>query len=66
MLGVKQEFQKLPLGAILYQKTWARALELGARGGEASLILQTNAAMNGALERMGRVYKTYRTYEIGL
>jgi GNAT superfamily N-acetyltransferase len=66
MLGVKQEFQKLPLGAILYQKTWARALEMGVRGGEASLILQNNAAMNGALERMGRVYKTYRTYETRL
>ncbi len=66
ILGVKQKYQKLPLGAILYQQTWARALEMGVRGGEASLILENNAAMNGALQRMGRVYKTYRTYETRL
>jgi hypothetical protein len=67
MLGVKQEFQHLPLGAPLYWKTWERGLALGVREAEASLILETNTRMRRTLERMGAtIYKTYRNYHIPL
>ena len=65
MLGVAQEFQNLPLGAALYAKTFQVGLSKGYRFGEASLILENNARMRGALEKMGaRIYKTYRNYQI--
>jgi GNAT superfamily N-acetyltransferase len=65
MLGVKQEFQSLPLGAALYARTFKEGLSKGYRWGEASLILENNTRMRGALEKMGAtVYKTYRNYEI--
>jgi GNAT superfamily N-acetyltransferase len=67
MLGVKQEYQHLPLGAPLYLNTWHRCLEKGYRAAEASLILETNHRMRGALERMGfGISKTYRNFEYSL
>jgi GNAT superfamily N-acetyltransferase len=67
MLGVKQKFQHLPLGAVLYAKTWEECLKLGYWHGEASLILENNQRMRGGLEKMGaHVHKTYRTYEAQL
>jgi len=67
MLGVKQEYQHLSLGALLYAKTWEVGLEAGIRAAEASLILENNHRMRGPLEKMGaRIYKTYRSYETGL
>lgn len=67
VLGVKQKYQRLPLGAPLYLKTWEEGKKLPIRGAEASLILETNFRMRGALEKLGgRIYKTYRTYELKL
>jgi ribosomal protein S18 acetylase RimI-like enzyme len=67
MLGVAQEFQSLPLGAALYARTFKVALERGYRWGEASLILENNTRMRGALEKMGAtIEKTYRNYEIAV
>jgi ribosomal protein S18 acetylase RimI-like enzyme len=67
MLGVKHEYQHLPLGAPLYLKTWNRAIEKGVRSAEASLILESNLRMRGALERMGfGISKTYRSFELEL
>lgn len=67
MLGVKQKYQSLPLGALLYAKTWESGLAAGYRGAEASLILQNNHKMRGPIEKMGgRIYKTYRSYETKL
>ena len=67
MLGVAPEFQSLPLGAALYARTFEVALGKGYRYGEASLILENNTRMRGALEKMGaRINKTYRNYEIAL
>ena len=64
ILGVKKEFQHLPIGAPLYNATFKRGHEMGVRGAEASLILESNHRMRGALEKMGaEIYKTYRTYE---
>jgi len=65
MLGVAKEYQSLPLGAALYAQTFdtGRAKDIGR--GEASLILENNVRMRGALEKMGgHIYKTYRHYEI--
>lgn len=67
VLGVKRAHQKLPIGAPLYCKTWEGVMKLGLEGGEASLILEDNHRMRGALEKLGgRIYKTYRTYEMSL
>jgi len=67
MLGVAQPFQSLPLGAALYARTFEVAIEKGYRYGEASLILENNKRMRGALEKMGAtIEKTYRSYEIAL
>jgi GNAT superfamily N-acetyltransferase len=67
MLGVAQEFQHLPIGAALYARTFNTAVARGYRDGEASLILENNVRMRGALEKMGApVEKTYRNYEIQL
>jgi hypothetical protein len=65
ILGIKQEYQKLPLGAPLYLRTWQEGKKLNIRGAEASLILEDNVRMRGALEKLGaRIYKTYRSYEL--
>lgn len=67
MLGVKQKYQKLPLGSLLYAKTWEAGLRAGMQAAEASLILADNHRMRGPLEKMGgRIYKTYRSYEARL
>ena len=64
ILGVKKKYQRLPVGAPLYVKTWEEGLSRGVRGAEASLILENNHRMRGALEKLGaRIYKTYRVYE---
>ncbi len=63
ILGVKQKFQHMPLGAPLYVKTWEEGTKRPIRGAEASLILEDNTRMRGALEKLGgRVYKTYRIW----
>ncbi|MCP4906629.1 MAG: hypothetical protein GY910_16765 [bacterium] len=65
MLGIAHEFQNLPLGAALYSRTFEAARERGYSQGEASLILENNTRMRGALEKMGAtIEKTYRSYEI--
>ena len=67
MLGIKRKYQHLPLGALLYAKTWENGCATGVRGGEASLILENNQKMRGSLEKLGaRIYKTYRSYEAKL
>lgn len=64
MLGIKQQYQTLPLGALLYAKTWEAGLAAGIQAAEASLILADNHKMRGPLEKMGaRIYKTYRSYQ---
>ncbi|MEZ4291359.1 MAG: hypothetical protein R3E53_12800 [Myxococcota bacterium] len=48
-----------------YARTFDVALAKGYRGGEASLILENNVRMRGALEKMGAtIEKTYRSYEL--
>ena len=65
MLGVAQEFQSLPLGAVLYAQSFDIGRSKGIGRGEASLILENNVRMRGALEKMGAtIEKTYRNFEI--
>jgi len=68
VLGVRHKFQHLPLGAPLYVAMWEEAVRRGTvRGVEASLVLEDNHRMRGAMERLGAtIYKTYRTYEKAL
>jgi len=64
VLGVKTEFQHLPLGAVMYASTWDGGYKRNILGAEASLILHDNVGMRGAMEKMGGyVYKTYQTFE---
>ena len=65
MLGVASAYQSLPIGAVLYARTSVIAIAKGYREGEASLILEDNHRMRGALEKLGAtIVKTYRNYEI--
>jgi GNAT superfamily N-acetyltransferase len=48
MLGVAQEFQSLPLGAVFYARTFKVGREKGYTRGEASLILENNSRMRWA------------------
>lgn len=67
ILGVKKKYQRLPLGAPLYIKTWEEGMKRGVKGAEASLILENNTRMRGALEKLGgKIYKTYRIYSAKL
>ncbi len=67
VLGVKRKYQHLALGAPLYLETWREGLKRPIKGAEASLVLHDNFRMRGALEKLGgRIYKTYRTYELTL
>ncbi|MEE3330030.1 MAG: N-acetyltransferase [Myxococcota bacterium] len=67
MLGVAHDFQSLPLGAALYAETFRVVRAKGFPGGDASLILENNVRMRGALEKMGgTIEKTYRNYEIAI
>lgn len=63
VLGVKKAHQHLPIGAPLYVKTWEEGVKRKVRGAEASLILEDNHRMRGAIEKLGgHIYKTYRIY----
>ena len=57
----------MAVGLPLYHETFKRGIAMGVKGAEASLILETNHRMRGAMEKMGAtIYKTYRTYETTL
>jgi hypothetical protein len=66
VLGVLPEFQKHGVDAVLYQEIGARGLPKGIQYGEASWILEDNEPMKKALTTTmhGKVYKTYRMYQI--
>ena len=64
-LGVIHEHQKKGIDSILYLDTWRYAVKKGYRGGEMSWILENNTMMNRAAEMLGgKVYKTYRMYQM--
>jgi len=67
-LGVKHEYHHTGVAAGLYLKHLETAQKPGAiEGGEMGWILETNEAMNRAMEGMGgKVVKRYRIYERAL
>jgi len=67
ILGIKEQYRKRGLDAILYLDTLRAARKLGYKGGEISWTLEDNVLVNRAIEMMGgRRYKTYRVYETEL
>lgn len=64
LLGVLPEYQGRGIDAVLWHWLWTCGLANGAHWAEAGWILEDNATMCNAAERMGfRHYKTYRLYE---
>lgn len=64
LLGILPEYRGRGVDALLWNWIWTHGLDLGFRWGEASWILEDNAPMCNAAERMGFThYKTYRLYE---
>ena len=67
ILGVRQAYQPLGLGALLFTEYLSRAPKAGYPTGEASWILEDNQSMMRAAEKMqGKKTKTYRIYEQSL
>lgn len=64
-LGIKPEFQRTGIDALLYYELGTRGIQLGYRYGEASWIHEDNEMMNKGLTSTmnARVYKTYRIYQ---
>ncbi len=63
-LGVKPEFQHTGVAAKLYELHFEAAATRPQHGGEQGWILETNTAMNRAMEAMGgTIVKRYRVYE---
>lgn len=66
-LGVKPEYRKKGVDALLYLRIYQNGIPAGLGRGEASWILEDNWGMRRAMERMGgHVYKTYRVYQKAL
>ena len=56
-----------PVAAALYMEHFVMAEKTPQSGGEMGWILETNEAMNRAMEAMGgRIVKRYRVYELAL
>ena len=63
ILGIKEQYRKRGIDAILYLDTLRTARKLGYKGGEISWTLEDNVLVNRAIEMMGgKLYKTYRVY----
>ena len=65
-LGFKPAYQHLGLGTAFYLRTWEVGVRKGYRAAEGSWVLEDNHEMVRALERISRVYKRYRIYEMGI
>jgi GNAT superfamily N-acetyltransferase len=64
MLGTLPEWRGKGVDALMYRHIWERGMARGFHWGEAGWILEDNAAMNNAIERLGFVaYKRYRLYD---
>jgi GNAT superfamily N-acetyltransferase len=63
-LGVKPEYQHTGLGARFYQLHYDAAARTPQHGGEMGWVLETNRAMNRAMEGMGgEIVRRFRVYE---
>jgi len=67
ILGVIHQYQKRGIDAIFYLDTWRNAVKKGYWRGEMSWILENNNMMTRSAKMLGgRIYKTYRMYEMKL
>lgn len=65
ILGVKPEYRRAGIDALLYYHTFENAKKLGYKGGEISWILEDNYMIIRPIEMFGaKLYKKYRIYEI--
>ena len=65
IMGVIHEYQKRGIDAIFYLDTWRNAVRKGYWRGEMSWVLENNKMMNRSAKMLGgRIYKTYRMYEM--
>ncbi|HEU0025206.1 MAG TPA: hypothetical protein VFQ12_11270 [Thermoleophilaceae bacterium] len=63
-LGVKRDYQHTGVAAALYAEHFHTSERTRVKWGEMGWILETNTAMNRAMEGMGgRIVKRYRIYE---
>jgi len=64
LLGVLKAYRMSGADALMYHWIWEKGRALGYNWGEAGWILEDNAAMINAAERLGfRPYKTLRLYD---
>lgn len=68
VLGILPEYQKTGADSVLYWELGTRGKPKGIEYGEASWILEDNEMMNRGLTTtmLGRVYKTYRLYQMSV
>ena len=67
IMGVIHEYQRHGIDAIFYLDTWRNATQKGYWRGEMSWVLENNEMMNRSATMLGgRIYKTYRMYEMKL
>jgi len=67
LLGLLKEYRMTGADALMYHWIWEKGYALGYRWAEAGWILDDNAAMNNAAERLGfQRYKTLRLYDRAL
>jgi hypothetical protein len=65
IMGIKKEYQKKGIDAILYRNIIKEGNRKGVKGAEISWVLEDNYAMKQTAEKLGaEVYKTYRIYDI--
>ncbi len=63
-LGVRRALQGHAIDSVLYHHITKNCVAAGMPRGEMSWVLETNTAMNNALDRAGAThYRTYRVYE---
>ncbi len=64
VMGVRRQFQKMGLEALMFLETFKAGERLGVTGGELSWILEDNHETNNTIRKMdGRLYKKYRIYQ---
>jgi GNAT superfamily N-acetyltransferase len=64
LLGALPEYRGTGVDALMYAWIWEKGTGKGYNWGEAGWILENNAAMTNAIQRIGFVpYKTYRVYD---
>lgn len=64
IMGVKHEYQKFGLEALMFLETFKAGMRLGYNSGELSWTLEDNHSVNNTIKKMGgRLYKKYRIYQ---